>query len=150
MKTNYKLLIYTLTILITMVACDTFKDNELHDYSETVKSIDGVWQLQTVERNGIDITNAMDFTNFRLNLNADGTYTIDNYLPFAVKEPGTWALDDPQYPFSVSFRQNNAGSDVVVNLKYPIVEGKRIIAITLSPGCYSNTYNYVFEKVETN
>ena len=35
MKTNYKLLIYTLTILITMVACDTFKDNELHDYSET-------------------------------------------------------------------------------------------------------------------
>lgn len=148
-----KTLIATTILLIFtfFISCDTFKDNEFSDYNESNKNIDGVWQLKTVSRNGVDITNEMDFSQFRLNLNVDGSYTLENYLLFAVKKDGQWRVDDPQYPFNLILRENNSNNDVTIGLKYPIVEGKRIISISLSPGCHSNTYIYEFEKtIETN
>lgn len=144
-----KTLIATTILLIFtfFISCDTFKDNEFSNYNESYKNIDGVWQLKTVSRNGIDITNTMNFSQFRLNLNADGSYTLENYLPFAVKKDGKWRVDDPQYPFNLIFRENNSNNDVTISLKYPIVDGKRVISISLSPGCKNNTYIYEFEKM---
>ena len=54
-----------LTVIIS--SCDTFKDEMTPgSYSETVKYIDGNWQLATVFRNGIDITEYMDFSAFQM------------------------------------------------------------------------------------
>ena len=54
-----------LTVIIS--SCDTFKDEMTPgSYSETVKYIDGNWQLATVFRNGIDITEYMDFSAFHI------------------------------------------------------------------------------------
>ena len=144
-----KTLIATTILLICtfFISCDTFKDNEFSNNIESIKNLDGVWQLKTVSRNGIDITNTMDFSQFRLNLNIDGSYTLENYLPFAVKKDGTWRVDDPQYPFNLIFRENNSNTDVTIGLNYPIVNGKRIISISLSPGCSNNTYIYEFDKM---
>lgn len=131
---------------IHFTSCDTFRDNEPGDFSEAPKNVDGIWLLQTVSRNSIDITNEYDFRRFRLNLHTNGNYTIDNYLPFAVKKDGQWRVDDPQYPFQLIFTEEGSDDEVYVGLDYPIVEGKRIIAITLSPGCHRNSYTYVFKK----
>ena len=140
------------TLLIAMVgllgACDTFRDDFSADsYSEAPKEMSGTWQLKTVSRNGSDISDAMDFSQFKLHMNSDNTYSLENYLPFIVEENGTWAVDDPVYPFALTF-QEEGGEPVTVEISYPIVEGKRNITLTLSPGCYSNSYVYAFEKVD--
>lgn len=150
MKSIFKIFLLLIFILPFISSCDTFKDSEVHVYEESLKNLDGSWQLKTVIRNNIDITHMMDFSQFRLNLNSDGKYTIENYLPFAVKQNGEWAIDDPKYPFNLSLKEAGATEAVVIKINYPIVAGKRIIEMSLSPGCYQNIYEYVFEKVELN
>lgn len=150
MKSTIRIAFCILLSFLFFGSCDSFKDDEYDDYREESKNIDGTWRLKTVSRNGIDITGAMDFSQFRLNLNEDGSYTIDNYLPFVVKKEGQWAVDDPQYPFNLTLRENGSNENVTVKIKYPIANGSRILSITLSPGCYSNSYQYVFEQVTTH
>ena len=50
---------------------------------EVPKQLDGKWQLKTVVRNGTDISEVMDFSQFRLIMNKDNTYNIENYLLFS-------------------------------------------------------------------
>ena len=126
-------------LISIMVSCSTI---DAYDVEESVKDISGVWKLQLVSRNGIDITESMDFSQFTLNLNSDGTYTIDNYLPFVVKENGIWNTDNPTMPFQIVFKEESKSEPVKVELNYPIVNGSRSLTIKLSPGCYSNTYVY--------
>ena len=84
------------TLAIAVSSCDTFKDEITPDnYSEVAKKINANWQLSAVSRNGIDITDMMDFTRFHIVLNEDNTYEIENYLPFIVKANGSWSVDDP-------------------------------------------------------
>jgi len=148
MKSTVKITVYILIIFAFFSSCDTFKDTESDDYQEAPKNIEGIWQLKTVARNLIDITKEMDFNRFRLILNEDGSYTMENYLPFAVKKEGQWRVDDPQYPFYLILRENGSGEDISIALKYPIVNGKRNISIDVSPGCSKNSYTYVFEKID--
>lgn len=150
MKSKLKNAAYILLIFTFFSSCNAFRDSELGVYQEAPKDINGVWQLKTVSRNLTDITHTMDFSRFRLNLNEDGSYTIDNYLPFAVKKNGQWRVDDPQYPFHLIFHEEGSGEDVSINLLYPISQGKRFISVTVSPGCSGNLYTYVFEKIDNN
>lgn len=137
---------YTLILLMifTVMSCRT---NDVYDIEESVKDISGVWKLQSVSRNGIDITESMDFSQFALNLNSDGTYTMDNYLPFVVKENGIWSTDNPTMPFLISFKETSKSEPVNVELNYPTVNGSRSLTIKLSPGCYSNTYTYQLKRI---
>lgn len=130
---------FILMLISIMVSCSTI---DVYNVEESVKDISGVWKLQLVSRNGVDITESMDFSQFALNLNSDGTYTIDNYLPFVVKENGTWNTDNPTMPFQILFKEGSKSEPVKVELNYPIVNGSRSLTIKLSPGCYSNTYVY--------
>lgn len=144
-----KAVVVCLTALAT-ASCGTFSDDtDPYGGKEAAKDLSGVWKLKTVTRNSIDITTQMDFSQFTLNLNTDGSYSIDNYLPFIVRESGTWAIDDPSYPFVISFKEQSANASIDVELSYPIVNGKRALSITHSPGCYSNTYTYTLERVST-
>ena len=130
-------------------SCSTFSDDtDPYGTVEGVKDLSGAWKIESVTRNNIDITGAVDFSQFTLHLLADGTYRIDNYLPFVVRQNGTWGIDDPQYPFNLSFKENGQAENMTVELKYPISNGERKLFITLSPGCSSN--KYVYQLIRTS
>ena len=73
---------------------------------------------------------------------------IENYLPFLVKKNGTWRIDNLTYPFFLTFQEEGAEREAITEITYPIVQGKRHITLTISPGCSSNSYVYSFEKIE--
>lgn len=137
-------ILYLLAIALIAGACSEFQDKT--DYSEIeepVKDLSGTWKILTATRNGQDISLMMDFTKFRLRLNSDGSYALENPLPFLVRSNGQWKTDDPQYPFILTFTEEGAAPKAT-ELYFPVVDGKRRISLTFSPGCRSNTYTYVF------
>lgn len=133
--------------MIMLVACLSCDNNASDPPQEPIKNIEGSWKVVSVTRNDVDITDAVDFSQFKINFNQDNTYSFENYLPFIVKEQGTWSLDDPQYPFKINFMENTNAEAIATDLTYPIVQGKRQIRISFSPGCHANTYAYVLERV---
>jgi hypothetical protein len=141
-----RLLVNSLTCLLLFAACDKFESNSVDLPEESEKVIDGTWKIIKAARNDADITQWMDFSKFRIKFNADNTYAIENYLPFAVKENGSWSLDDPQYPFHLILNENGEAEAQTLNFNYPAVNGKRIISLSFTPGCRSNVYTYVFER----
>ena len=143
--------IFALILLAAAIfaSCSTFSDDtDPYGAVEGRKDLSGAWKIESVTRNNIDITRAVDFSQFTLHLLADGTYHIDNYLPFVVRQNGTWDIDDPQYPFNLSFKENGQAEPMTVELKYPISNGERRLFITLSPGCSSN--KYVYQLIRTS
>jgi hypothetical protein len=146
MKKNVYIKLLSLGLMFLLAACDMLENNSIDIPEESEKNIDGTWKITKATRNEADITTLMDFSQFRIRFNADNTYTIENYLPFAVKENGTWSLDDPQYPFSLTLNENNAPQALTLDFNYPVVNGKRIISLSFSPGCHSNAYTYIFER----
>ncbi len=151
MKKLLRLTFAGLMGIMLMSSCSTFNDDsDPYGAQEAAKNLSGVWKLKTVTRNNIDITKQMDFSKFTLHLNEDGTYKIDNYLPFVVREEGQWATDDLFYPFILSFKENIANAPIEVELNYPIVDGERALSITHSPGCYSNSYTYTLYRVSND
>lgn len=148
MRLNMQFVIGAFLTLTMLSSCDTFRDEITPDsYSETIKHVDGNWRLFTVSRNGIDITEYMDFSRFHIVLNKDNTYEIKNYLPFIVKGNGTWSVDDPQFPFHLIFREDGADKTVETEIGFLTVNGERQLTIKLSPGCHTNTYVYTFKQV---
>lgn len=115
--------------------------------AETHKNLEGSWKIVKAVRNGTDLTNRIDFTQFRLNLNNGGGYTIDNKLPFLVSNNGTWSLDDPAYPFLITFSTEGGENPVPTSFDFPVVAGKRQISLEFSPGCSANSYQYTLERV---
>lgn len=140
-------IIKNITYMMALLVMICLSCDEMETPKEAPKNIEGSWKIVSASRNEVDITDAVDFSQFRISFNADSTYSLDNYLPFIVKEAGTWSLDDPKYPFRINFRENTSGEPVVTDLTYPIVQGKRQIRLTFSPGCISNKYEYVLEQV---
>ncbi len=86
------------------------------------------------------------FFQIRLRLNPDGSYSLENRLPFPVRHSGLWSVDDPAHPFMLSFTEDGAIGAMEVGIQYPIVNGMRQLSITHSPGCGSNKYEYLFVK----
>jgi hypothetical protein len=141
---------WALCLLFLAGACDKFENQTPPTPEEALKEIDGTWKIVAVTRNGLDITQLMDFTQFRIRFNQDNTYAIDHYLPFAVKTNGTWNLDDPQYPFNLKMTESESGEAVTSVFNYPVVGGKRQIILSFAPGCKNNIYSYTFEKTTEN
>ena len=50
---------FILMLMSIMVSCSTY---DVYDVEESAKDISGVWKLQSVSRNGVDITQSMDFS----------------------------------------------------------------------------------------
>ena len=112
--------------------------------AESVKDVSGNWKIIKATRNGTDLTSIVDFSQFRLSFN-QGNYTLVNKVPFLVSQNGTYALDDPKYPFKITFTAG-AATPVATAFNFPIVNGVRQLSLTFSPGCTNNTYVYVFQK----
>lgn len=114
---------------------------------EPVKDIAGEWRIIKAVRNGVDITTLTDFTKFRIRFTTDLQYTIENPLPFVVSKNGSYSLDDPKYPFRISFSQTGNSTPVSTTFTYPVVNGKRNMSFSFSPGCTANTYLYTLERL---
>lgn len=149
MKKSNKIL-FALVILLAFVwvSCKTDKINGI---AEPVKDISGSWKIVKATRNGTDLfslldTNYYNLNKFRVNFNS-GKYTIVNPLPFIVSQNGVYALDNPQYPFKITFTETGSTTPVSTAFTYPIVNGSRVLTLVFSPGCPQNTYSYTLEKV---
>ena len=61
--------------------------------------------------------------------------TPDSYMEVPKQLDGKWQL-------------KTVIRNGITEITYPIVQGKRHITLTISPGCSSNSYVYSFEKIE--
>jgi len=144
-----KLKLFLKVILLLLLAPALFitscKVEKIAPQSESTKDISGSWKVIRATRNGTDITSIIDFSQFRVKFDSQGNYTLVNSLPFLVTANGKYALDDPQYPFKITFTPTG-GSTVSTAFNYPIVAGSRQLNMTFSPGCPQNTYVYTLVK----
>lgn len=132
-----------------LAACDSYKSDMPNGADEAEKDFIGTWTISTVKRNNIDVTELLqeDIPDFRLVISSDGTYTLDEGMPFPVEENGTWSVDDPRHPFVLSFtEEGSVGETVNVEINFPIVGASRQLSLTHSPGCTSNYYEYLLER----
>lgn len=152
LKATTPVFVLSFILMLTAWSCNTFQSDNLNSANKGVPlDVSGSWKIVQATRNEVDITSLMDFAKFKLNLNGDGTYSIDNYLPFiAKKTSGKWSIDDPVFPFQLFFSDPDGSDAINTTLSYPVTAGKRQIVLTFSPGCHSNTYSYTFEKLVTN
>jgi hypothetical protein len=144
-KLIIKSTLHPLLALVFILIFGCSKDSDVQ-YLEPAKDISGIWQVRQAFRNEENITDLIDFSQFKINFNSDGTYSFENYLPFLINEEGSWTLDDPQYPNFILFSGNSGQEAVKSEVSLPVTDGKRQINLTFSPGCASNTYTYVFER----
>lgn len=140
---SVRMLTVALTVLL-MAQLSCKKENTAIP-GEPEKKITGTWHVVKLLRNKIDLSAYMDLSGFSIDFKEDGTYTITNQLPFIVNKPGTWTLDDPLRPFSISF-QPTGGTAVSSNFNYPVVKGKRQMILVFSPGCTKNAYEYTLQQ----
>jgi hypothetical protein len=135
-----------LLLLMLVTGLASCKMEKISPTKESLKDISGNWKIIRATRNGTDLMTLADLTQFRLNFN-NGKYTLVNKVPFLVNQDGSYALDDPKYPFQISFTAAS-GTPVATAFDFPIVNGVRQLTITFSPGCTNNSYVYVFQKVQ--
>ncbi|MFT3948796.1 MAG: DUF5004 domain-containing protein [Agriterribacter sp.] len=140
-----KICLLVMLIICMGTSCTIKKDV----YAEPVKDLNALWRIQNVTRNSVDITQFVDSAGFRLTLSNDNSYTLSgNDIPFLVNGgTGTWSTDDPQYPYSLTFKPTDSTNSFAGKIATPASKGQRTLSITFSPGCHSNTYIYTFEKV---
>jgi hypothetical protein len=132
-------------MLIIFSACKTNKDTLV----EPMKDFTGAWTIEHVVRNEIDITQWLDVSQFKLTLNSDNTYTLENSnIPFVANTNGTWSVDDPEYPFHISFQPTDSTNASTADLLSPIEKGKRNIVVMFSPGCNANKYVYTLQRIQ--
>jgi hypothetical protein len=141
-KTRHSQLLLIMAVMLIASSCKT---ERVLPQKEALKDIAGNWQVIKATRNGTDLTGMVDFSQFRLNF-ANGNYTMENKLPFLVNQNGSFSLDDPQYPFKITFTPTGA-QPVSTLFTYPILNGKRQLSLTFSPGCANNSYVYVLQQV---
>lgn len=143
MKKVYTIKSLLLALMVVLLAASC-KTEKILPQKEALKDISGSWQVIKATRNGTDLTAIVDFTPFKINFTSAG-YTLVNKLPFLVDTDGAYALDDPEYPFKITFTATGK-TPVATAFTYPIVNGKRQLSLTFSPGCTGNSYVYVLQK----
>lgn len=121
------------------------KVEEIAPVAEAPKNIAGSWKITKAMRNGTDITTAFDFTQFRVQFDSTGKYTILHRVPFLVSTDGTFALDDPAYPFKITLTPQG-GSAVSTPFNYVTKAGVRQLNLSFKPGCELNSYIYTLEQ----
>jgi hypothetical protein len=152
MKQLQKLKIVNILLFVLMLLVWTgCKTENVNPVTESVKDLTGTWRIVKANRNGTSLlplvdSNYINFNKFSI-IFKDGSYTLVNPLPFIVSQNGTYSLDNPQYPFTITFKQTGSTTPISTAFTYPIVNGVRILTLVFSPGCPQNTYSYSLQKV---
>ncbi|WP_299463993.1 DUF5004 domain-containing protein [Mucilaginibacter sp.] len=144
MKKNYNIKRMLLLMLVVLMAA-ACKTEKVLPKQEALKDISGSWQVIKATRNGTDLSTLVDLSQFRINFDGVG-YKLMNKLPFIVTQDGAFSLDDPLYPYKITFTAAG-GTPISTAFTYPIVNGKRQLSLTFSPGCTNNSYIYVLQRV---
>ena len=144
-KNNRLTLLYFLIACILVALLASCRVDKITPAKEAVKDISGSWGVIKAVRNGVDVTGTYNFSNFRVNFAQDKSYTLTSPIPFIVSKSGTYSLDDPLYPFEITFNQQQTGA-ITTLLEYPLVNGKRQIKLTFSAGCNANSYVYTLQE----
>lgn len=132
-------------LIIAVCLFSSCRVEEIAPVAEAPKNVTGSWKVIKATRNGTDITNAFDFTQFRLKFDSTDNYTLVNRLPFLVNKSGKYKLDDPAYPFKLTMVPEG-GSAVSTSFNYPTIAGIRQLSLTFIPGCELNSYIYTLER----
>jgi hypothetical protein len=143
MKRKIFAFFYLLLVSLTILSCKDEVAAIVTD--ESVKDVTGTWKIVSLTRNGEELVTRMDLSKFKVTFKADGTYTLVDKLAFVVSGPGTYRLNDPQYPYSLILIEQNK-TPQIVKFQFPVIEGKRQLSLTMSPGCTGNTYQYNFKR----
>jgi len=145
MKINVILPVFLL--LVGLTGLSSCEDNVAKVATvEAEKDITGNWKVVKLTRNGEDLSQRLDLGGFRISFHPDGSYTLANELPFVVHAPGTYQLNDPQYPFALLLTPEGGDDNVAAGFQFPVVKGKRQLSLTFSLGCGNNTYQFNFER----
>jgi hypothetical protein len=143
--------VHLLLVALVMLVWSSCKTENINPVAEPVKDLTGTWKIVQATRNGTSLLPLVDsayisFSGFSI-IFKSGSYTLVNPLPFIVSGNGTYSLDNPQYPFVITFKQSGSTTPVSTAFTYPIVNGVRVLTLVFSPGCPQNTYSYSLEKV---
>ncbi len=143
-KLTYSLLKVFLAVLILFGSgCKKEIDVPPGAFDAQARSIEGSWKLIKISRNGTDMTNRLDVSQFNLTF-SDNSFAINETLPFVVAGNGTWSFDNPDYPMAIEFI---TGTDTgMVSLTSAIYSSKSLLSLRLSPGCSGNIYEYTLER----
>jgi hypothetical protein len=147
-KSNKGILLLLVISILIWTSCKT---ETIKPVAEPVKDLTGTWRIVQATRNGTSLlplvdTSYINFNKFSIVFNGSN-YTLLNPLPFIVTANGTYSLDNPQYPFTITFKQSGSTTPISTAFTYPIVNGVRVLTLVFSPGCPQNTYSYSLEKV---
>jgi hypothetical protein len=145
MKPSFNLKYNLLLVALSTILWASCKVDKVLPVAESVKDISGSWKVVKATRNGTDLVSIIDFTQFRVKFDGTGGYTLINPLPFVVSKEGKYSLDDPNYPFKITFTPTGAAA-ISTAFNYPIIGGARQLNLTFSPGCTLNTYIYTLVK----
>jgi hypothetical protein len=136
-------ILYLLLSTLTIISCKDELVDTITD--EAVKDVTGTWRVVSLTRNGEQLAQRLDVSKFKITFNNDGTYTLQDKLAFAVAGPGSYKLNDPSYPYSLILTEQSKPAQNI-KFQFPVIEGKRQLSLTLSPGCTGNVYQYNFVK----
>ena len=140
-----------LFLIFPLLAWASCKTENINPVAESTKDLTGTWRVIKATRNGTDLTALVDTANVNFNsfdvVFKGGNYTLVNALPFIVTANGTYSLDNPQYPFVITFKQTGSSTPISTAFTYPIVNGVRILTLVFSPGCPQNSYSYSLQKI---
>ncbi|RCH55190.1 DUF5004 domain-containing protein [Mucilaginibacter hurinus] len=142
-KWNYVGIVIVAMLMMVWSSC---KVEKVTPITEPNKQLSGSWKVLKATRNGTDLTAGYDFTKFRIKFEGSN-YTLTDELPFLVYENGSFGLDDPQYPFKITFTPTG-GSAASTAFNYPTVDGKRRLELNFSSGCTQTTYVYTLVEAE--
>jgi len=143
MKIKILKIFYLLLCTMVLLSCKNEVAELIKD--EPVKDITGTWKIVSLSRNGEELAERLDLSKFKVTFNADGTYTLQDQMAFTVSGPGSYQLNDSQYPSGLIMTEQGKEPEKMT-FRFPVIAGKRQLSLTLSPGCEGNVYQYNFVR----
>jgi len=133
--------------LMSLTGCEDDPTLNPDGFTEFTADINGSWKIDQVTQNGVDITDALDFQSFALDLNYDGnspsTFSLASKAPFVTNSAdGSWSFDDPTYPTAINFSDGTSAK-----ITDPILSsGEKNLNLEVILGCGSTVYQYQLSK----
>lgn len=139
--------IFCLVLIVAIVGCDDDPQVNPQGFTELTVDLNGSWKIDQVLQNGIDITNALDFQSFALDLNYDGTspssFSLAGKSPFVTNSSdGSWSFDDPTYPTAIIF-SDGTSADIDSSI---LPTGTTQLTLNVTLGCDKTMYQYKLSK----
>ncbi len=160
---KYKWLLSLVLVGILASCSDDIEDLTLESPPEKASLISGTLTLSSIVQNdenavskgfpsfvqSIDLASRFDFSDFALELNEDGSFTLSSggAPNFIGVESGTWSLDDPEFPETVTLNSGSNSIPLRVKTYNGLLEGEINLSFDREfDGKLVSSYQLTFEK----